>query len=35
VFLHWPDVGSAGVEQNLIVGADGNELLTTSALKWS
>jgi Xaa-Pro dipeptidase len=34
VFLHWPDVGSAGVEQNFIVGADGNELLTTSPLEW-
>jgi Xaa-Pro aminopeptidase len=34
VFLHWPDVGSAGVEQNFIVGADGNELLTTSPLDW-
>jgi Xaa-Pro dipeptidase len=32
VFLHWPDVGSAGVEQNFIVQEDGNELLTTSDL---
>jgi Xaa-Pro aminopeptidase len=34
VFLHWPDVGSAGVEQNFIVGAESNELLTTSPLHW-
>jgi Xaa-Pro aminopeptidase len=34
VFLHWPDVGSAGVEQNFIVRSDGNELLTTSRLDW-
>jgi Xaa-Pro aminopeptidase len=34
VFLHWPDVGSAGVEQNFIVSAEGNELLTTSPLEW-
>jgi Xaa-Pro dipeptidase len=33
VFLHWPDVGSAGVEQNFIVGADGPELLTTTDLE--
>jgi Xaa-Pro dipeptidase len=33
VFLHWPDVGSAGVEQNFIVRADGPELLTTTALE--
>jgi Xaa-Pro aminopeptidase len=32
VFLHWSDVGSAGVEQNFIVWDDGNELLTTSDL---
>ena len=32
VFLHWSDVGSAGVEQNFIVGEDGNELLTTTDL---
>jgi Xaa-Pro dipeptidase len=34
VFLHWPDVGSAGVEQNFIVSEGGNELLTTSDLNW-
>jgi Xaa-Pro dipeptidase len=34
VFLHWPDVGSAGVEQNFIVWENGNELLTTSDLNW-
>jgi Xaa-Pro aminopeptidase len=34
VFLHWPDVGSAGVEQNFIVHEGGNELLTTSRLEW-
>jgi Xaa-Pro aminopeptidase len=34
VFLHWPDVGSAGVEQNFIVGEDSNELLTTTELEW-
>jgi Xaa-Pro aminopeptidase len=33
VFLHWPDVGSAGVEQNFIIGADGPELLTTTDLE--
>lgn len=32
VFLHWSDAGSAGVEQNFIVGEDGNELLTTTDL---
>jgi Xaa-Pro dipeptidase len=35
VFLYWPDVGSAGVEQNFIVWEGGNELLTTSDLNWS
>jgi Xaa-Pro dipeptidase len=34
VFLHWPEVGSVGVEQNLIVGADGAEILTTTPLEW-
>jgi Xaa-Pro aminopeptidase len=34
VFLHWPDVGSAGVEQNFIVGKNFNELLTTTELEW-
>ena len=35
VFLHWPDVGSAGVEQNFIVGGNGNELLTrTDLVTW-
>jgi Xaa-Pro dipeptidase len=34
VFLYWPDVGSAGVEQNFIVSEGGNELLTTSDLTW-
>jgi Xaa-Pro aminopeptidase len=29
-----PEVGSAGVEQNLIVHAGGNELLTTTPLEW-
>ena len=33
-FLCDPEVGSAGVEQNLIVGADGNEILTTTPLEW-
>jgi Xaa-Pro dipeptidase len=34
VFLSWPDVGSVGVEQNIIVGRDENELLTTTDLEW-
>ncbi len=33
VFLHWDGVGSAGVEQNFIIGADGPELLTTTDLE--
>lgn len=33
VFLHWPEVGSAGVEQNFIIGANGPELLTTTDLE--
>src|SRR5262245_49930905 len=33
-FLCDPEVGSVGVEQNLIVGADGNEVLTTTPLEW-
>ncbi len=32
VFLHWEDTGSAGVEENFIVHADGNERLTTTDL---
>ena len=35
VFLHWHDVGSAGVEQNFIVWDEGNELLTpTDLVSW-
>ena len=34
IFLYRPGLGSAGVEQNFIVGADGNELLTTTELEW-
>lgn len=34
VFLHWPDVGSAGVEQNFIIHEGGNELLTLTPLEW-
>lgn len=33
VFLHWEGVGSAGVEQNFIVGEEGPELLTTTNLE--
>lgn len=33
-FLSDPKVGSVGVEQNLIVRAGGNELLTTTPLEW-
>jgi Xaa-Pro dipeptidase len=33
-FLYRPGVGSAGVEQNFIVGKEGNELLTTTELEW-
>lgn len=34
-FLHWPGVGSAGVEQNFIVWENGNELLTpTDLVNW-
>jgi Xaa-Pro aminopeptidase len=34
VFLGESGVGSAGFEQNVIVGADGNELLTTTPMMW-
>jgi Xaa-Pro dipeptidase len=34
VFLSWSDVGSVGMEQNIIVGHDENELLTTTDLEW-
>ncbi len=34
VFLSHPDVGSVGVEQNIIVRETGNELLTPVALDW-
>jgi Xaa-Pro dipeptidase len=34
VFLSWQDVGSVGVEQNIIVGQEENELLTTTDLEW-
>jgi Xaa-Pro aminopeptidase len=34
VFLSWSDVGSVGVEQNIIVGRDRNEVLTTTGLEW-
>ncbi len=34
VFLGEPEVGSAGFEQNIIVRADGNELLTTTPMFW-
>ena len=33
-FLTHPDVGSVGIEQNIIVHADGNELLTPVPLEW-
>lgn len=33
-FLSHPDVGSVGVEQNIIVHEGGNELLTPLALEW-
>jgi len=33
-FLSHPDVGSVGVEQNIIVHEGGNELLTPVALEW-
>jgi len=33
-FLCDPEVGSVGVEQNLIVGAAGNEILTSTPLEW-
>ncbi|HEX2088823.1 MAG TPA: M24 family metallopeptidase [Actinomycetota bacterium] len=33
-FLYRPGVGSAGVEQNFIVGRERNELLTTTELEW-
>lgn len=34
VFLSHPDVGSVGLEQNIIVREMGNELLTPVALEW-
>jgi Xaa-Pro aminopeptidase len=34
VFLSHPDIGGVGVEQNIIVGEMGNELLTPVALEW-
>jgi Xaa-Pro dipeptidase len=34
VFLSRPDVGSVGMEQNVIVGERENELLTTTDLEW-
>jgi Xaa-Pro dipeptidase len=34
VFLSWPDVGSVGMEQNIIVREHGNEVLTTTDLEW-
>ena len=33
-FLTRPDIGSVGVEQNIIVSAGGNELLTPVPLEW-
>jgi hypothetical protein len=33
-FLSHQDVGTVGVEQNVIVRADGNELLTPVPLEW-
>jgi Xaa-Pro dipeptidase len=35
VFLNWPGVGSAGVEDCFIVREGGNELLTTTELDWT
>lgn len=34
VFLHWPDVGTLGLEQNIIVGVERNESLTMTELRW-
>jgi Xaa-Pro aminopeptidase len=34
IFLHWPDTGSVGIEQNVIVGKDRNELLTPVDMFW-
>jgi Xaa-Pro dipeptidase len=34
VFLHWPDTGSVGIETNVIVGPDGNEILTPVEMFW-
>ena len=33
-FMAFPDVGSAGFEQNFIVTSDGTELLTTTPMRW-
>ena len=34
VFLYWPHLGSLGIEQNIIVGREENELLTTTDMFW-
>jgi hypothetical protein len=34
VFLSRPDIGGVGVEQNIIVRGEGNELLTPVPLEW-